>query len=116
MWSRLDRWGDPPHVTSPIWGPPPPCKQVLRYQMTYRLFSALSLSLPADGDEYSALIEPAQVLLHVLSDHTVVLFAETWDRKNMGEFKHFKLEIRVSQNLVKLSGERGVGGIHEDVI
>ena len=22
--------GDPPHVTSPIWGPPPPCKQALR--------------------------------------------------------------------------------------
>ena len=30
IWSRLhDRWGDPPHVTSPIWGPPPPCKQAL---------------------------------------------------------------------------------------
>ena len=28
--SRLhDRWGDPPYVTSPIWGPPPPCKQAL---------------------------------------------------------------------------------------
>ena len=25
--SRLhDRWDDTPHVTSPIWGPPPPCK------------------------------------------------------------------------------------------
>ena len=23
-------WGDPPHVTSPIWGSSPPCKQVLR--------------------------------------------------------------------------------------
>ena len=23
-------WGDPPHVTSPIWGPPPPRKQALR--------------------------------------------------------------------------------------
>ena len=20
-------WGDPPHVTSSIWGPPPPCQQ-----------------------------------------------------------------------------------------
>ena len=30
IWSRLHvRWGDPPHVTSPIWGPPPPCKQAL---------------------------------------------------------------------------------------
>ena len=77
-------------------------KQALRYQMTYRLFSALSLSLPADGDEYSVSIEPAQVLLHGLSDHTVVLFAEIWDRKNMCDFKHFKLEIRVSQNLAKL--------------
>ena len=81
--------------------------------MTYRLFSALSLSLPADGDEYSVSIEPAQVLLHELSDHTVVLFAEIWDRKNMGGFKNFKLEIRVSQNLAKLGGG---GGIHEDVI
>ena len=27
IWSRLhDRWGDPPHVTSPIWGPLPPRK------------------------------------------------------------------------------------------
>ena len=25
-----DRWGDPPHVTTPIWGPPPPCKQALK--------------------------------------------------------------------------------------
>ena len=24
------RWGDPPHVTSPIWGPPLPCKQALK--------------------------------------------------------------------------------------
>ena len=23
-------WGDPPHVTSPIWSPPLPCKQALR--------------------------------------------------------------------------------------
>ena len=73
--------------------------------MTYRLFSALSLSLPADGDEYSVSIEPAQVLLHGLSDHTVVLSAETCDKKNMGDFKHFKLEIRVSQNLAKLGEE-----------
>ena len=30
IWSRLhDRWGDPPHVTSPIWGPPPQCEQAL---------------------------------------------------------------------------------------
>ena len=82
-------------------------KQALRYQMTYRLFSALSLSLPADGDEHSVSIEPAQVLLHELSDHTVVLFAEIWDRKNMCDFKHFKLQICVPQNLVKLSGGWG---------
>ena len=31
IWSRFyDRWGDPPHVTSPVWGPPPSCKQALR--------------------------------------------------------------------------------------
>ena len=57
--------------------------------MTYRLFSALSLSLPADGDEYSVSIEPAQVLLHELSDHTVVLFAEIWDRKKYVRFQTF---------------------------
>ena len=78
--------------------------------MTCQLFSALSLSLPADGDEYSVSIEPAQVLLHELLDHTVVLFAETWDRKKMGDFKHFKLEARLSKNLVKLS--EGVGKAH----
>ena len=32
IWPRLHgRWGDPPHITSPIWGPPPPCKQALKY-------------------------------------------------------------------------------------
>ena len=31
IWSRLhDRWGNPPHITSPTWGPPPTCKQALR--------------------------------------------------------------------------------------
>ena len=31
IWSRLhDRWGDPPNVISPIWSPPPPCKQARR--------------------------------------------------------------------------------------
>ena len=31
IWSRLhDRWGNPPHITSLTWGPPPPCKQALR--------------------------------------------------------------------------------------
>ena len=30
IWLRLhDMWGDPARVTSPNWGPPPPCKQVL---------------------------------------------------------------------------------------
>ena len=30
MLSRLHvRWGKPPHVTSPTWGPPPSCKQAL---------------------------------------------------------------------------------------
>ena len=30
IWSRLhDWWGNPLHVTSPTWGPPPPCKQAL---------------------------------------------------------------------------------------
>ena len=41
IWSRLhDRWGDPPHVTSPTWGPPPPCKQALSLLMTF-LFSVI---------------------------------------------------------------------------
>ena len=75
--------------------------------MTYRLSSALSLSLPAEGDEYSVSIEPAQVLLHELSDHTVVLSAEICDKKHMGDFKHFKKVIRVSQNLVKRSSGGG---------
>ena len=31
MWSRLHvGWGNPPHVTSPTWGPPPSCKQALK--------------------------------------------------------------------------------------
>ena len=32
IWSHLhDRWGDPPRVTSPIWGPSPPCKQAPKH-------------------------------------------------------------------------------------
>ena len=35
IWSCLhDRWGDPPRVTSPTWGPPPPCKQALSLAMS----------------------------------------------------------------------------------
>ena len=31
MWSSLhDRWGDPPHDTSPTWGPPPPYPTISR--------------------------------------------------------------------------------------
>ena len=41
IWSRLhDRWGDPPLVTPPTWGPPPPCKQALSLLMTF-LFSVI---------------------------------------------------------------------------
>ena len=30
MWSHLHvRWGNPPHATSPTWGPQPSCKQAL---------------------------------------------------------------------------------------
>ena len=37
--SRLhDRWGDLPHVTSPIWGPPPPCKRPSIYVENGHLF------------------------------------------------------------------------------
>ena len=40
-WLRLhDRWGDPPHVTSPTWGPPPPCKQAVSLLITF-LFSVI---------------------------------------------------------------------------
>ena len=51
MRSRLHvRWGDPPHVTAPIWGPPTPCKQALKGQ-EFNLFPFLSTlgesSLPA---------------------------------------------------------------------
>ena len=32
MGSRLlVRWGNPPHVTKPTWGPPPSCKQALKF-------------------------------------------------------------------------------------
>ena len=49
IWSRLhDRWGDPLHVTSPIWGPPPPCKQAIKlvYASEYNHLS----TLPTTGD------------------------------------------------------------------
>ena len=38
--SRLyDRLGHPPHVTSPIWGPSPPRKQVMSLSLFQRLFA-----------------------------------------------------------------------------
>ena len=39
-----DRWGDPPHVTSPIWGPPSPCKQALRIQLLDKSRTRLHLT------------------------------------------------------------------------
>ena len=41
MWSRWHvRWGNPPHVTSPTWGPPPSCKQALsRRHSVAKIFS-----------------------------------------------------------------------------
>ena len=36
IWSRLHvRWGNPPHVTSPTRGPPPSCKQALRFHVGF---------------------------------------------------------------------------------
>ena len=44
IWSRLhDRWGDLPQVTSPIGGPPPPCKQALREVAVVERFKQESL-------------------------------------------------------------------------
>ena len=40
-----DRWGDPPHVTSPIWGPPPTCKQALDVKVERVLTFAYTLDL-----------------------------------------------------------------------
>ena len=34
-------WGDPPHVTSPMWGPSPPCKQALKLYLTHSLLEIL---------------------------------------------------------------------------
>ena len=43
MWSRLHvRWGNPPHVTSPTWGPPPSCKQALSGRLREFRLCALS--------------------------------------------------------------------------
>ena len=52
MRSRLHvRWGNPPHVTSPTWGPPPSCKQALSllYLSTYRTFVLSRYGWLADG-------------------------------------------------------------------
>ena len=43
IWSRLHvRWGNPPHVTSPTWGPPPSCKQA-RFMQTGQILCWLYL-------------------------------------------------------------------------
>ena len=41
-----NRWGDPPHVTSPIWGLPTPCKRVFSGSLldSYTMFAFLSVS------------------------------------------------------------------------
>ena len=36
------RWGNPPHVTSPTWGPPPSCKQALSGRLREFQLCALS--------------------------------------------------------------------------
>ena len=52
IWSRLhDRWGDPPHVTSPIWGPPPPYKQALIDQNLFWFIFHKKLVIPVTFKE-----------------------------------------------------------------
>ena len=47
MWSRLHvRWGNPPHVTSPTWGPPPSCKQALSIPVLSAFRGPLSRDTP----------------------------------------------------------------------
>ena len=44
IWSRLqDEWDDPPHVTSPLFGPPPSCKQALIW--LFNSYNALTLKV-----------------------------------------------------------------------
>ena len=51
IWSRLHyRWGNPPHVISPIWGPPPPCKQAIKLVFASE-YNHLS-TLPTTGDNW----------------------------------------------------------------
>ena len=59
MWSRLHvRWGNPPHVTSPTWGPRPSCKQALSFRAEKRSAQASAHHLSqAQGGLFCVLTE-----------------------------------------------------------
>ena len=62
IWSRLhDEWGDPPHVISPTWGLPPPCKQALNviHYLPLQVFTSVAL--------FNMLISPLNAFPWVLN-------------------------------------------------
>ena len=42
----LNRWGDPPYATSPIWGPPPPCIEIYPVDSAVHLLNNSSPRMP----------------------------------------------------------------------
>ena len=52
-----------------------------KHEITCQLFSGGPQLLPAGDDECSVSALPAQVLLRVLSDQTVVLLDDTWSQE-----------------------------------
>ena len=51
-------WGDPPHVTSHICGPPRPCKQALEYMLDLNIQSVWAQRHTADKHDHLMEVVP----------------------------------------------------------
>ena len=94
IWSRLyDRCGDPRHVTSPIWGPPPPCKQAYARVLIGRemcLHESMSTRVESRCFALRSLITQEQILKCFLVENSTILLYLPFPRRMKLEnlYKH----------------------------
>ena len=72
MLSRLHvRWGDPPHLTSPTWGPPPSCKQA-SYCSCWFALDVTAAMLVIKNKSISLRWELNAIFMQILQDSIVL--------------------------------------------
>ena len=92
MGSRLlVRWGNPPHVTKPTWGPSPSCKEALNSQI-WKLTKQIQLN---------------HIFLYILID--VLQRIEKMIRKNAFASSKKKPGLNINPGLTLISLRRSVG-------